>query len=182
MAQPTRIILVGLSGSGKSTLARRIATRVGWSSVDVDATIVKEAGMSIANIFEQQGEPAFRRLERKMLLRALNRKDAIIATGGGAMVDPDNRRDILAAGVTVYVKSSPQKCAYYLQRSRNKEKRPLLADDGDLERMLTDQLADRAPFYESAPLTLDAANKELDELVDELELISYGPATTDRSY
>ena len=80
------------------------------------------------------------------------------------------------------LKSTPQKCSYYLERSRNKQKRPLLSGDGDIELLLTEQLADRAPFYEIAHLTLDAANKELHELVDELELISYGPATTDRSY
>ncbi len=182
MAQPERIILVGLSGSGKSTLARRIAGRIGWSAVDVDRNIVKAAGMSIPAIFDQLGEPAFRRLEREMLLKALERKDSIIATGGGAIVDPENRRDILAAGVTVYVKSSPEKCAYYLKRSRNPQKRPLLSDDRDLQRLLSDQLAARAPFYESAHLTLDAATKDLSDLVDELELISYGPATTDRNY
>ena len=182
MAQPERIILVGLSGSGKSTLARRIAGRIGWSAVDVDRNIVKAAGMSIPAIFAQLGEPAFRRLEREMLLKALERKDSIIATGGGATVDPENRRDILAAGVTVYVKSSPEKCAYYLKRSRNRQKRPLLSDDRDLQRLLSDQLAARAPFYESAHLTLDAATKDLSDLVDELELISYGPATTDRNY
>ena len=182
MAQPERIILVGLSGSGKSTLARRIAGRIGWSAVDVDRNIVKAAGMSIPAIFDQLGEPAFRRLEREMLLKALERKDSIIATGGGAIVDPENRRDILAAGVTVYVKSSPEKCAYYLKRSRNRQKRPLLSDDRDLQRLLSDQLAARAPFYESAHLTLDAATKDLSDLVDELELISYGPATTDRNY
>ena len=182
MAQPDRIILIGLSGSGKSTLAHRIAGRIDWTAVDLDSMIVREAGMSITDIFNQLGEPAFRDLERKALLEALDCKDAIIATGGGAILDPDNRRDILAAGVTVYVKSTPQKCAYYLERSRNKQKRPLLSGDGDIELLLTEQLADRAPFYEIAHLTLDAANKELHDLVDELELISYGPATTDRSY
>ena len=182
MAQPDRIILVGLSGSGKSTLAHRIAGRIDWSAVDIDSMIVTAAGMTITDIFNQQGEPAFRLLEREMLLEALKRKDVIIATGGGAMLDPDNRRDILAAGVTVYVKSSPEKCAYYLQRSRNKQKRPLLSGDGDIELLLTEQLAARAAHYESAHLTLDAANKELHDLVDELELISYGPATTDRNY
>ncbi len=182
MAQPDRIILVGLSGSGKSTLAHRIAGRIDWSALDTDSMIVREAGMSITDIFDRLGEPAFRDLERKMILEALDRKDTIIATGGGAMLDPDNRRDILAAGVTVYVKSTPQKCSYYLERSRNKQKRPLLSGDGDIESLLTEQLAVRAPFYETAHLTLDAATKELHDLVDELELISYGPATTDRSY
>ena len=182
MAQPERIILVGLSGSGKSTLARQIARRIGWSAVDVDNMIVKSAGMPIADMFETRGEAEFRRLEHRMLTEALKRKNVIIATGGGAMTSDENRSAILAGGVTVYVKSSPQKCAYYLARSWKREKRPLLDAGGGPEQLLTEQLAARAHHYEMAHLTLDAATKDLRDLVDELELIAAGPATTERSF
>ena len=175
MPRPDRIILVGLSGSGKSTLARRAATRIGWTALDLDARIVAEAGMAVDAIFEEQGEQAFRRLERNVLLTSLKRRRAIIATGGGAIVSPDNRRDILAAGLTVYVKSSPKKCAYHLRQSHTKERRPLLGDAGDMEMLLSNQLATRYPFYEAAHVILDAANKDIQDLVDELELLSHNP-------
>ena len=180
MSQPDRIILVGLSGAGKSTLTRRVATRIGWAAVDVDAGIVAEAGMDVSTIFEEQGEQAFRRLERDVLLASLKARRSIIATGGGAMVRSDNRRDILAAGLTIYVKSSPKKCAYYLRRSYSKVRRPLLDGDGDMEILLSKQLATRYRFYEAAHLTLDAANKDIEDLVDELELISHRPIQLDR--
>ncbi|HJO07743.1 MAG TPA: shikimate kinase [Chloroflexota bacterium] len=182
MAQPERIILVGLSGSGKSTLARQISRRIGWDAVDVDSMIVESAGMPIDEIFESQGEAAFRRLEHQMLTRALERRGVIIATGGGAMACEENREAILAGGVAVYVKSSPTKCAYYLARSWKREKRPLLDSAGGPEELLGEQLAARGPFYEMAHLTLDAVTKDLRDLVDELELIAAGPATTDRNY
>ena len=182
MAQPERIILVGLSGSGKSTLARQISRRIGWAAVDVDGMIVESAGMPIDQIFETRGEAAFRRLEHQMLTRALERRGVIIATGGGAMASEENRQAILTGGVAVYVKSSPAKCAYYLARSWKREKRPLLDADGGAEDLLTEQLAARGPYYEMAHLTLDAVTMDLRDLVDELELIAAGPATTDRSF
>ena len=182
MAQPERIILVGLSGSGKSTLARQISRRIGWAAVDVDGMIVESAGMPIDQIFETRGEAAFRRLEHQMLTRALERRGVIIATGGGAMASEENRQAILTGGVAVYVKSSPAKCAYYLARSWKREKRPLLDADGGAEDLLTEQLAARGPYYEMAHLTLDAVTKDLRDLVDELELIAAGPAPTDRSF
>ena len=101
MAQPERIILVGLSGSGKSTLARQISRRIGWDAVDVDSMIVESAGMPIDEIFEFQGEAAFRRLEHQMLTRALERRGVIIATGGGARspIWRQMQADILGAPV-----------------------------------------------------------------------------------
>ena len=83
-----RVVLVGFSGTGKSTTARLLAERLGWQCIDTDADIEREAGKSIPAIFASEGEPAFRAMERRHLLAALEQDRAVVATGGGAVVDP----------------------------------------------------------------------------------------------
>ena len=92
MSSPRNIILTGFSGAGKSKVAAEVARILGWKCVDTDADIVRREGREIAAIFSEKGEPAFRRLEKEALERACAGGGRVIATGGGVLMDADNRR------------------------------------------------------------------------------------------
>ena len=95
------IVFVGLMGAGKSRIGRDLATKIGFSFVDTDDEIVKAAGCSISDIFELYGEEAFRDLEERVISRLLTSKVQIIATGGGAFMNPQIRKIISEHGVSV---------------------------------------------------------------------------------
>ena len=83
-----RVVLVGFSGSGKSSIARLLSTKLGWKLVDTDADIENRLGTTVPEIFASKGEQFFRQIEREMLLEVLSTDNAVIATGGAAVVDP----------------------------------------------------------------------------------------------
>jgi 3-dehydroquinate synthase len=124
------LVLVGLPGSGKSVVGKRLAQRHGAAFIDLDEIIEREAGRSIPDIFAVDGEPEFRRREREAV-RALgpasgdSRLRRVIATGGGAVVDPRNRWLLLRGRVPVWLDGRPEVLAQRLRRSRNV--RPLIA-------------------------------------------------------
>src|SRR5262245_22381621 len=89
--RPRRIILIGLSGTGKSTVARLIARQLGWMSGDTDDQVVSIDGREIAQIFRDEGEAYFRKVERQAVLQLSKGDRWVIATGGGAVLDPTNR-------------------------------------------------------------------------------------------
>src|SRR4030042_2874243 len=97
MKRPLRIILPGFSGTGKTVVARLVASRLGWQAVDTDNLIVQRAGKPIPDIFAQDGEKAFRRIEREALVEACRRSRIVIGVGGGANASAEDRR-ILAGG------------------------------------------------------------------------------------
>ena len=98
---PRNIILVGFMASGKTSVGRALAAAVGWPLADADAEIVARAQKPIHQIFADHGEPAFRRLERQVIARLCAAKGQIIASGGGAFADPQNRRAMLSGGPSI---------------------------------------------------------------------------------
>src|SRR3954452_6899157 len=88
MHPTVRIVLIGFSGGGKSTVARLLAEQLGWLPVDIDEDIIAEFGKSIPEVFAEHGEVEFRAAERRLLARALAGERVVIATGGGATIDP----------------------------------------------------------------------------------------------
>ena len=96
-ARPSRIVLIGFSATGKSAVARALAARLGWTALDTDDLIEQRAGRSVPDIFAQDGEPAFRALERDAARQAATQPEAVIATGGGLWLDAANR-DVLCDG------------------------------------------------------------------------------------
>ena len=146
------IILIGMSGVGKTTVGRRLAYLHGLNFVDTDAEIETSTRMRIADIFHQHGEPGFREIEREVIERVLREHaGSVIATGGGAYLDPHLRDQMRAAGVSVWMKAPP---SVLVRRVRRFEHRPLL-QTGDPFKILTELLAVREPFYAQADVAVD---------------------------
>jgi 3-dehydroquinate synthase len=156
MAAKENIILTGFSGTGKSAVGLLTARALGWEFVDTDAEIVKRAGKPVSKIFAQEGEAAFRKMEREELKRACGGSRRVIATGGGVLMDAGNREVCFESGLVVGLEARPETIYKRLsaQRgARNPEERPLLASEKPLER-IQELKAQRQPYYSMAHWTV----------------------------
>lgn len=140
------LILVGPMGAGKTHIAGELALRYGLRQVDIDREIEARAGASVAQLFEREGEAGFRARERAMLEETLAGDGLVVATGGGAVIDPDNRHLLHARGFVVHLHVSVED---QLRRLANDRSRPLLAR-GDREQVLRELAALREPMYRQA--------------------------------
>lgn len=165
MLNAENVFLVGPMGSGKSAVGRQLATRLGLAFVDSDAEIEAATGVDIAYIFEKEGEAGFRLRERDVLDGLTARPGVLVATGGGAVLDPDTRARLRERGCVVYLRTSVNQ---QLARTRRSGHRPLLRTPdplGTLERLM--QL--RAPLYEdAADLTVETDGRKVKSVVDEI--------------
>ena len=156
------IVLVGLMGAGKSAVGRRLAQRLGLNFVDADAEIEAAAGCTIPEIFERYGEPAFRDGERRVIARILERPPLVLATGGGAFMDPETRALIRERGVSVWLRAELD---VLLRRVGRRTNRPLLKD-GDPRAVLEGLIAVRHPVYAAADATVDSDDSPADTTVE----------------
>lgn len=146
------IFLIGPMGAGKSTIGKLLAKNLGREFWDSDKEIERRTGVSIPMIFDYEGEAGFRRRESETLLRLSQREWAVIATGGGAVLLPENRELLRRRGFVVYLKCSVDK---QLERTQKDSNRPLLRTDDPRQR-LQDLFDQRDPLYrETADLTVD---------------------------
>ena len=146
------LVLIGPMGAGKTHIARELATRFGLRLVDIDREIEADTGASVAALFESEGEAGFRARERALLAQTLAGDGLVVATGGGAVLDPDNRRLLHARGFVVHLHVSVED---QLQRLAHDRSRPLLAR-GDREQVLRELATLREPMYrETAHLRFD---------------------------
>jgi len=159
------IVLVGMMGVGKSSIGRRLGTRLGLPFVDADAEIEKAAGMSIADIFARHGEADFRSGEARVIARLLEGGPQVLATGGGAVMNADTRAAIKAKGVSIWL------CADFdvLMRriTKRKNDRPML-QTADPAATLRQLLAERAPVYAQADITVQSREVPHDAIVTEI--------------
>ncbi len=146
------VALVGMMGAGKSSIGRRLATRLNVPFKDADNEIEHAAGCSISQIFARYGEPAFRDGERKVIARLLAEPPHVMATGGGAFMDPATRERLKHGTVTIWLRAPVD---VLLARTGRRDTRPLLKD-GDPRETLERLLAERAPVYALADYTLDS--------------------------
>lgn len=140
------IVLVGLMGVGKSTVGRKLASLLGRDFIDADEAIVEAARQSIPEIFETYGEAYFRDGERRVIARLIDEAHGVIATGGGAFVDPVTRASVLERGIAVWIDCDIDTL---VQRTVRRGTRPLLKN-GDPREILTRLARERAPFYGQA--------------------------------
>ncbi len=159
-----KVFLIGYMASGKSTATKKLASKLGLQSVDLDAEIVKTTGLSIPDIFKTKGEKEFRKLEQTELRKWIGKDDFVMACGGGTPCFFESMDEMNAAGVTVYLQMTPKAVVDRVQSS--KEERPILKGmkaDKMLEKV-TFQLKKREPFYSRAQWTVNGVNLDIDEL------------------
>ncbi|GAB4132213.1 MAG: shikimate kinase [Thermogutta sp.] len=163
------LILIGYRATGKTTLARLLAAKLGWSWVDLDEEIEREAGKPIARIFAEDGEPAFRDLESKTVREWCGRDFVVIATGGGAPLREDNRRAMKASGVVIWLTANPQTIHARMQGdATTAARRPALTAAGGLDEIIR-LLAQREPIYrQTADLIIDTENRSPESLAEEI--------------
>jgi len=146
------VALVGMMGAGKSSVGRRLAAKLGVPFRDADSEIEAAAGCTVAEIFERFGEQDFRDGERRVIARLLGQPPHVLATGGGAFIDPRTRAEIKEKAVSIWLRASIELLANRVQR---RETRPLLKQ-GDPKEILTRLLAQREPIYAEAEIQLDS--------------------------
>ena len=158
------IVLVGMMGSGKSSIGRRLAARLALPFVDADAEIEKAANMTIAEIFANQGEAYFRAGEARVIARLLEGGPQVLATGGGAFMNPETRAAIRAKGVSIWLKAPPD---VLIKRIKRRSDRPLLANDDPLE-TLNRLIEERYPVYAEADVTVESRDVPHETIVGEI--------------
>jgi shikimate kinase len=146
------VVMIGMMGAGKTAIGTHLAHALHVPFVDSDEEIVKAANMTIAEIFERDGEPFFRRKESQVLGRLLNGPPCVLSTGGGAFLAPENREMIAKAGVSVWLMADLE---LLWQRVRHKTTRPLLRTANPRETLRTIHDA-RVPIYALADLSVQS--------------------------
>ena len=165
-----RIFIVGPMASGKSTLGEKLAQTLNTGFIDIDKEIEKKAGAEISWIFEVEGEKGFRKRERKVLSKSINKEDVVISTGGGIIKLKKNRDLMTAAGKVVYLKTPLE---IQLKRTEKDKKRPLLAK-GNKKQILRALKKERDPKYEEiADITIEQDGLKsrktiINEIIDKL--------------
>jgi shikimate kinase len=164
------IVLIGYRGSGKTTVGRALAERLGWPFVDADAVIVERAGMTIAQVFQQRGEAAFRAMESAVVREMAGRRGHVIALGGGAVLAAETRAALAAAGhPVVYLRGTPDELHRRITADpATADARPNLTPAGGVDEV-RNLLAIRDEVYRSAMThELDVVGRTVDELANAL--------------
>jgi shikimate kinase len=152
------IYLIGPMGSGKTAVGRRLATLLGKRFIDSDAEIERRTGVDIRFIFEKEGEARFREREREVIADLTALDGVVVATGGGAVLDPANRERLAATGTVVYLQATVDT---QLQRTQPSRNRPLLMND-DPRTVLERLIAIRRPLYEEiAHIRIDTTGRQV---------------------
>jgi shikimate kinase len=159
---PRTIVIVGMMGAGKSSIGRKLAARLAIPFFDADSEIETAAGMNIEQIFERFGEAEFRNGERRVIARLLERPVHVLATGGGAFMDPETRNLIRARGISVWLKADIETL---LDRTGRRNDRPLLKQ-GDPRAILENLLAEREPVYAEADIIVESNDRPTEETVE----------------
>ena len=158
------IVMVGMMGAGKSSIGRRLANRLGMSFVDADTEIETAANQSIPDIFEQYGEAYFRDGERRVIQRLLDGKPKVLATGGGAFIQPDTRAAIKANGISIWLKADRD---LLLSRVKRRNNRPLLKM-GDPAEVLERLISERYPIYAEAEIHVQSRDIAHEAVIDDI--------------
>ena len=162
--QPANLALIGFMGTGKTTVGRLVAEALHFDFLDTDELIQSRTGKTIADIFAQDGEPAFRELERQIVRELSTKTKTVISTGGGLPTNPDNLALLKSYALVVCLWSSPDKI---WNRVKNQTHRPLLHDPNP-QKKIQDLLTAREPFYKQADVLVNTAVRKVREVVQQL--------------
>lgn len=158
------ITLTGFMGAGKTCVGRRLARRLSWRFVDLDELIQAAAKMSIPRIFSEKGEQVFRRLERRCISRVIRDRQQVIATGGGAFVDPISRAQLRVTGPVICLTARPQ--VIFARVGKRLEARPMLADSPNPLTRIKNLLSQRQKAYGQADVTIDTSDLSIEQTVE----------------
>jgi shikimate kinase len=158
------IVLIGMMGAGKSSIGKRLAKKLELPFVDADAEIALAAGMTITEIFEQHGEAYFRSGEARVIARLIEQGRQVLATGGGAFMNPGTRAAIGAKAISVWLKAEPD---VLMRRIRRRSDRPLLKT-ADPEATLLRLIEERYPVYAEADVVVHSRDVPHEVIVDEI--------------
>ncbi|MBX9788361.1 MAG: shikimate kinase [Pirellulales bacterium] len=163
------LVLIGYRGTGKSTVARRVALALDWDWIDTDVELELRAGRTIAAIFADEGEPAFRDLESQVLADLAARDRTVIAAGGGVVLRPDNRAVLRTLGRVAWLRADADTIAQRLAADETtRDRRPNLTVAGGREE-IEQLLAVREPLYaECADVTVETSGGTPDEIAAEV--------------
>ena len=158
------IALIGFMGTGKSSVGQIVAQQLHFTFLDTDHVIESRTGKSISDLFAQDGEPAFRELEKKIVAELATRKKTVISTGGGLPVNPDNLASLKTHALTVCLWASAEKI---WERVRSQTHRPLLNEPDPLAK-IKKLLEQREPFYRQADVLLNTEMRALKDVAQQV--------------
>ncbi len=158
------LALIGFMGAGKTSVGRLAAEQLHFDYLDTDEMIQSRTGRSITDIFKTDGEPAFRALERQIVGELTAHTRAVISTGGGLPVNPDNLASLKTHALVVCLWASPEKI---WERVKNQTHRPLLHDP-DPQKKIRDLLAAREPFYKQADVLVNTDIRAVREVAQQV--------------
>ncbi|MGH8119954.1 MAG: shikimate kinase AroK [Gammaproteobacteria bacterium] len=165
LKKSNNIFLIGPMGAGKTTVGRGLAKRLKLQFFDCDQEIERHTGVTVALIFEIEGEKGFRRRETELLEELTKHSNIVLATGGGAVLNPDNRKILGERGCVIYLRTGQDRL---IQRMSRDNKRPLLKTD-DPAAKIHELLAVRGPLYEAqADLIVDTDQRTIQTIIDEI--------------
>lgn len=157
--------LVGMMGAGKTTVGKKLAKAIGWQFVDLDQCIEEATGVSVATIFEIEGEAGFRQREMQALAQMAERSRLVVATGGGVVLNPLNRARLFAADGVVYLHAAPE---LLYARTKHDKGRPLLQVADPLARIAS-LVERRDPLYREVADMIVEASSGLNNIVNSIE-------------
>ncbi|HBA83344.1 MAG TPA: shikimate kinase [Verrucomicrobia bacterium] len=164
MNSQANIVLTGFMGTGKSTVGRCLAAKLQRDFLDMDALIEQRAGRKISDIFAQDGEPVFRRLERALVQELSAQTNRVIATGGGVVLNPENIADFSRNGLIVCLTAPPD---VILRRVAQETHRPLL-EQGEKNERIVRLLESRRALYEAIPHRVDTSTLSPEEVAERI--------------
>ena len=156
--------MVGMMGAGKSSVGRRLAARLGLPFVDADSEIEQAANATINEIFERHGEAYFRDGERRVIRRLLDGSPKVLATGGGAFMQPETRAAIQRHAISIWLKADRD---LILSRVKRRSNRPLLKT-ADPEAIIERLIAERYPIYAEADIHVQSRDVAHDVVIDDI--------------
>ena len=159
------IYLIGYRCTGKSSVGKFLAKKLGWQFIDADIELVKEHGMTISEIVAEQGWESFRKKEKAIIKRLNSLDEYVIATGGGAILDEENVKNMKKSGISIWLRANPETVKdRILKDETTEDSRPSLTSKGLMEE-IEETLIYRNPFYENAmDFSVDTDNIDIENV------------------